>query len=309
MKNIVVALGGNALGNNPQEQLELVKTTSKQLVDLIENGHNLIITHGNGPQVGMITKAFEVSSNTSDVPSMPFAECGAMSQGYIGYHLQQAILEELKNRNINKNVATIITQVVVDKDDKAFDNPTKPIGKFYTKEEALKEENDKGYKFVEDSGRGYRRVVASPMPIEIVELKIIKDLINSGNIVIVSGGGGIPVIRENNSLKGVDAVIDKDRSSSLLADKLDADTLLILTAVNKVCVNFNNENEQQLDKISIDEAKKYINNKEFGEGSMLPKVESCISFCEKKESREGIITSLYNAKDAVNHLDGTIIIK
>lgn len=307
-KNIVVALGGNALGNTPEEQLQIVTNTAVSLVDLVEEGNNLIITHGNGPQVGMITKSFETSSKEENMPNMPFAECGAMSQGYIGYHLQQAISKELKARNVDKNVATIITQVVVDKNDPAFDNPTKPIGKFYTKKEAQKEEKQKGYTFVEDSGRGYRRVVPSPMPKEIIELDLIKDLVDKGNIVIVAGGGGIPVIKDGNKLTGVDAVIDKDRTSALLADNLDADILLILTAVNKVSINFNTKQQEDLNEITVEQAKKYIKNNEFGKGSMLPKVESCISFCENNNDREGIITSLEHAKEALLYKNGTRII-
>ncbi len=235
-KSIVVALGGNALGKNPEEQLKLVKNTAKSIVDLVSEGYNVVVSHGNGPQVGMINLAFEESKGT---PYMPFAECGAMSQGYIGYHLQQAIQAELKARDINKGCASVVTQVLVDKKDPAFNKPDKPVGSFYTKKEAEKIASERGYTFTEDAGRGYRRVVPSPKPIEIVELDLIKDLLDQGNIVIVSGGGGIPVVKENGTLKGVAAVIDKDRSSSLLARKLDADILLILTTVEKVSIKYN----------------------------------------------------------------------
>ena len=303
-KSIVVALGGNALGKNPEEQLKLVKNTAKSIVDLVSEGYNVVVSHGNGPQVGMINLAFEESKGT---PYMPFAECGAMSQGYIGYHLQQAIQAELKARDINKGCASVVTQVLVDKKDPAFNKPDKPVGSFYTKKEAEKIASERGYTFTEDAGRGYRRVVPSPKPIEIVELDLIKDLLDQGNIVIVSGGGGIPVVKENGTLKGVAAVIDKDRSSSLLARKLDADILLILTTVEKVSIKYNTVDQINIHNLEVSEAKKYIKNGEFAKGSMLPKVESCIDFCEYKEGGVGIITSLDCAKEAINEETGTII--
>ena len=303
-RSIVVALGGNALGKNPEEQLKLVKNTAKSIVDLVSEGYNVVVSHGNGPQVGMINLAFEESKDT---PYMPFAECGAMSQGYIGYHLQQAIQAELKARGINKGCASVITQVLVDKKDPAFNKPDKPVGSFYTKKEAEKIASERGYTFTEDAGRGYRRVVPSPKPIEIVELDLIKDLLDQGNIVIVSGGGGIPVVKENATLKGVAAVIDKDRSSSLLARKLDADILLILTTVEKVSIKYNTVDQINIHNLEVSEAKKYIKNGEFAKGSMLPKVESCIDFCEYKEGGVGIITSLDCAKEAINEETGTII--
>ena len=303
-KSIVVALGGNALGKNPEEQLKLVKNTAKSIVDLVSEGYNVVVSHGNGPQVGMINLAFEESKDT---PNMPFAECGAMSQGYIGYHLQQAIQTELKARGINKGCAAVVTQVLVDKKDPAFNNPDKPVGSFYTKKEADKIAFERGYVFTEDAGRGYRRVVPSPKPIEIVELDLIKDLLDQGNIVIVSGGGGIPVVREGGTLKGVAAVIDKDRSSSLLARKLDADILLILTTVEKVALKYNTVDQINIHDLEVSEAKKYIKSGEFAKGSMLPKVESCIDFCEYKEGAVGIITSLECAKEAINEETGTII--
>lgn len=305
-KNIVVALGGNALGKTPEEQLKLVKNTAKSIVDLVNEGYNVVVSHGNGPQVGMINLAFEESKET---PNMPFAECGAMSQGYIGYHLQQAIQAELKARNINKGCASVVTQVVVDKKDPAFNKPDKPVGSFYSKEEANKIAKEKGYTFTEDAGRGYRRVVPSPRPIEIVELDLIKDLLDQENIVIVSGGGGIPVVHEKDGLKGVAAVIDKDRSSSLLARMLDAEILLILTTVEKVAIRYNTVDQLNIHELDVRDAKKYIKNGEFAKGSMLPKVESCIEFCESKEGRTGIITSLECAKEALLGQTGTIIKK
>ena len=310
MSSIVVVLGGNALGSTPSEQLSLVKNTAKGLVDLIESGNNIVITHGNGPQVGIINLAFDIaSSKDEDVPSMPFAECGAMSQGYIGYHLQQSIYDELKKRNIKKNVATIITQVLVDKNDEAFNNPTKPIGMFYTESEAKKLHEENGQIYINDSQRGFRRVVPSPKPIKIIELDLIKDLLSRGNIVIVGGGGGIPVIEEKDSLKGVDAVIDKDRTSSLLAKEIDADKLLILTAVDKVSLNYNKENQIDLDVIKYDEALKYIEEGQFAKGSMLPKVLSILEFIENDNGKVGIISSLDSAVQALNNKNGTRIIK
>lgn len=310
MKKIVIALGGNALGKTPEEQLELVKTTAKNIVDLVAVGNNVIITHGNGPQVGMINLAMEVAHNNINSPEMPFAECGAMSQGYIGYHLQQSIEEELVKRKIDKNCVTLITQVEVDEKDKAFNNPTKPIGSFYTKEEATILEKEKNYVMKEDAGRGYRRVIASPLPKRILELRVIRDLIDKGNIVIACGGGGIPVIKYLDGYKGVDAVIDKDRTSARLALDVEADILLILTAVDHVLINYKKDNEQKLTEISVKEAKKFISDCEFAEGSMLPKVEACIEFVENANNKNyAIITSLNNAMMALNGNSGTKIKK
>lgn len=310
MKKVVIALGGNALGNNVNEQLELVKKTAKTIVDLCEEGYEIIISHGNGPQVGMINLAMDFAANNgANTPSMPFAECGSMSQGYIGYHLQQAIKNELNKRHINKNVVTIVTQVIVDENDKAFKQLSKPIGIFYSKEEANKIATKKGYTFIEDAGRGYRRVVASPNPKKIVELEIIKQLINNGNVVITAGGGGIPVIEKRGVLQGVEAVIDKDKSSAKLAKDLDVDMLLILTAVDKVYINFNKPNQKELDKLNIDEAQKYIYEGQFAKGSMLPKVEACIDFVKSSTNKKALITSLLNAKEALHGKTGTTIYK
>lgn len=308
---IVVALGGNALGNDPVEQLEKVKATSKSIVDLIEKGHEIVITHGNGPQVGVINSGMEFAyKNNAGTPLIPFAECGAMSQGYIGYHLQQAIINELKKRKINKNCATIITEVIVDKNDKAFQNPSKPVGLFYSKEEADKIEKQKNYQFVEDAGRGYRRVVPSPEPISIVELNIVKQLIENGNVVITVGGGGIPVVKADPGYIGVDAVIDKDKSSARLAIDLDADVLLILTAVDSVYINYDDEeNRQELKELTVKTSKEYIQQNEFAKGSMLPKVEACINFVENNPKGVAIITSLEKIKEALEGKIGTKIIK
>ena len=305
-KRLVIALGGNALGNNPIEQLQLVKQTASTIVDLV-NEYDIVIAHGNGPQVGMVNLAFENSHNkVGDTPLMPFPECGAMTQGYIGYHLQQSIKNELLKRNINKDVATIVTQVEVDKNDEAFNNLSKPIGSFYNKEEAEIIASKTGYIFVEDSGRGYRRVVASPKPISIVELKIVEDVLNNDNIVITVGGGGIPVIKEDDNYIGVAAVIDKDRASARLALDLKADMLVILTAVEKVYINFNKDNQKALDQLNIKEAKEYIENGEFGKGSMLPKIEACIEYVENSNG-QALITSLEKAKEALEGKTGTIL--
>lgn len=305
-----MALGGNALGNTPTKQLELVKDTSRAIVDIVEQGNEVIIVHGNGPQVGMIHLAMELASSEDEkIPMMPYPECGAMSQGYIGYHLQQAIGYELEIRHINKNVSTIITQVIVDEKDEAFNNPTKPIGRFYTKEEAEDLAASHGAIYVEDAGRGYRRVVASPSPKEIVELPTVKQLSDLGNIVITVGGGGIPIIRTKKGPKGVMAVIDKDKSASLLAKELNADVLMILTAVDKVCLNYGKENEEKLDCMTVGEAAKYIEEEQFTKGSMLPKVTACIDFVTSVENGIAYICALSDAKNALEGRTGTKIVK
>lgn len=307
-KRIVIALGGNALGNNLPEQYVAVQTTSRAIADLIEEGHEVIISHGNGPQVGMINNAMGAYGRMDpDHPAFtPLSVCVAMSQAYIGYDLQNALREELLNRGIEKSVATVITQVRVDEKDPAFLNPTKPIGHFLTKEEADAAIAE-GMQVKEDSGRGYRRVVASPKPAEIVELGTVRDLLNAGEIVIASGGGGIPVIRQGNHLKGVGAVIDKDFASCLLAKELNADFLIILTAVEKVALNFGKENEKWLDTISVEEANRYVSEGHFAPGSMLPKVEAGISFAESGKGRTALITLLEKARDGINGKTGTRI--
>lgn len=305
-KKIVIALGGNALGNTPEEQLKLVQNTAKTIVELAEC-YDIIVTHGNGPQVGMINMALEVSHEQINTPQVAFPECGAMSQGYIGYHLQQSIQEELVRKNMRKNCVTVITQVVVDKKDKAFSNPTKPIGNFYTKEEAERLEIERGYTFKEDAGRGYRRVVPSPNPEKIVETKTINSLLQNRNIVIAGGGGGIPVIYHYNRLKGIDAVIDKDKTSARIAIDIKADIFLILTAVEKVCINYNTANEKAIDYLTPKLARKYMQTGEFKEGSMLPKIEACLQFVEKRRDGQALITSLSKAKSALEGKTGTVI--
>ena len=310
MSKIVIALGGNALGKNPQEQLTLLKSVATTIVNLVKEGNQIVLTHGNGPQVGQIFLAMDYSSNgDAGTPKMPFPECGSMSQGYIGYQLQQCIQDELEHQGIVRDCATLITQVLVDSTDSAFNNPTKPIGMFYSKEEAMKIQQDKGYIFVEDAGRGYRRVVPSPKPKDIIEKNVIKLLVNNNNIVIAAGGGGIPVIKTDKIelLEGVEAVIDKDKTAALLANLIDADMLLILTAVDKVCLNYNTDKQVELDTINIVEAKKYIDENQFAKGSMLPKIEACISFVENSDNKKAIISSLDKASDAINGKNGTII--
>lgn len=306
---MVIALGGNALGNTPDEQLKLVKETAKQIVKIIKRGNEVVIVHGNGPQVGTIFNAFANVDPTTTDDDMPFAECGAMSQGYIGYHLQQAISDEMKRKHINKKCVTIVTQVLVDKKDKAFKNPTKPVGVFYTKEEADKIAKEKGYTFVEDAGRGYRRVVPSPKPVTILEEKVVNTLVNNGSVVITCGGGGIPVVEHIDGYKGVDAVIDKDFAACKLASLIKADVLMILTAVSKVCIGFNTDHQKELSQMTVSEAKKYIKAGEFAKGSMLPKVEACVKFIEENPKKYALIADLSEVLAALKGRTGTKIIK
>ncbi len=307
---IVVALGGNALGKTPKEQLALVKNTAKPIVDLIEAGHEVVLAHGNGPQVGMINLAMATSAaSTAGTPEMPFPECGAMSQGYIGYHLQNAIREELLSRGMKTPVATVVTQVIVDKEDPAFEHPTKPIGAFYSKEEAERLISEKGYVMVEDAGRGYRRVVASPKPIDVAEKQTVAALVEKGHVVITVGGGGIPVYEDGHALIGVPAVIDKDFASAKIAEILDADYLIILTAVEKVAVNFGKPEEKWLSDLSIDQACAYIEEGHFAPGSMLPKVEAAMQFAASKPGRKALITSLEKAKEGIEGKTGTVIVQ
>ncbi|MCD5518822.1 carbamate kinase [Lactobacillus delbrueckii subsp. sunkii] len=307
MSKVVVALGGNALGKSPAEQLELVKNTASSLIGLISAGNEVVISHGNGPQVGQINLGMSYAAEHGQSAAFPFPECGAMSQGYIGYHLQQSLQNELRKRGMTKDVATIVTQIVVDPADTAFQNPTKPIGAFYTREEADSVAEDKGYIFKEDAGRGWRQVVPSPTPKRIVELNSIKTLIEANELVIAGGGGGVPVVETEEGLKGVPAVIDKDRSSALLADNVGADKLIILTAVDYVAINFNKPDQKNLENISVEEAKKYIDEGQFAAGSMLPKVQACMSFVEGHPEREAIITSLSGLDAALAGQLGTVI--
>ena len=311
MKKLVIALGGNALQEagkpaTAQAQLEVVEKTSEYIADIVERGYEVIVAHGNGPQVGRIVIQNEVAS--ASTPAMPFDVCGAMSQGMIGYHIQQGLSKVLRHRGINKNVVTIVTQVVVDKDDPKFKAPSKPIGPFYTEEEAKAIAAEKGYTMTEDAGRGWRRVVASPLPVEIVELDAVKTLNDAGFVVVTVGGGGIPVVRnEAGDLEGVAAVIDKDLASEKLARDMDADALVILTAVEKVSINFKKPDQKDLDRMSAAEAKQYIKEGHFAPGSMLPKIEAALNFVESKPGRIAIITSLDKAVDAIEGRAGTTI--
>lgn len=311
MKKLVIALGGNALQEagkpaTAQAQLEVVEKTSEYIADIVERGYEVIVAHGNGPQVGRIVIQNEAASAAT--PAMPFDVCGAMSQGMIGYHIQQGLSKVLRHRGINKNVVTVVTQVVVDKDDPKFKAPSKPIGPFYTEEEAKTIAAEKGYTMKEDAGRGWRRVVASPLPVEIVELDAVKTLNDAGFVVVTVGGGGIPVIRNDaGDLEGVAAVIDKDLASEKLARDMDADALVILTAVEKVSINFKKPDQKDLDRMSAAEAKQYIKEGHFAPGSMLPKIEAALNFVESKPGRIAIITSLDKAVDAIEGRAGTTI--
>ena len=305
-KRIVIALGGNALGNTPYEQLSLVTETARPIVDLIAQGNEVVIAHGNGPQVGMINLGLATAAEAGAIKSdMPFPECGAMSQGYIGYHLQNAIGNELAARGMAKDVATVVTQVLVEESDPAFQHPTKPVGAFYDRETADRIAAEKGYTMVEDAGRGYRQVVASPKPVDVIEKNTVKALVGSGTVVITVGGGGIPVVLENGKLSGTPAVIDKDFGSELLAELLDADMLIILTAVEKVAINFNKPDQKGLDDLTPAEAYKYMEENQFAKGSMLPKVQAAVKFAESKAGRTALITLLEKAKDGIEGKTGT----
>ena len=308
-KRIVLALGGNALGNNLPEQMIAVKKTASAIVDLIEEGDDLVIAHGNGPQVGMIQKAMTelTRANPAKYITCPLSVCVAMSQGYIGYDLQNALREELLDRGIDIGCATVLTQVEVDPDDPAFKHPTKPIGAFMTKEEADKLVRERDYEVMEDAGRGYRRVVASPRPVSIVEIDTIRALVETNHVVVACGGGGIPVFRTvGHHLKGAAAVIDKDFAAEKLAEQLDADVLIILTAVEKVAIHFGKPDEEWLAKMTPEEARKYMAAGEFAPGSMLPKVQAAVEFVESKPGRRALITLLEKAKDGIAGRTGTL---
>lgn len=309
-QRIVIALGGNALGNNLPEQMIAVQQTARAIADLIEAGNEVIISHGNGPQVGMLQTAMAelTRSNPEKYIPCPLSVCVAMSQGYIGYDLQNALREELLDRGINKGVSTVLTQVEVDPSDPAFQNPTKPIGAFMTQEEAERMVAERGYNVVEDAGRGYRRVVASPQPQSIVEIDTIRALVDTDHVVIACGGGGIPVFKtEGHHLKGAAAVIDKDFASCVLAQQVNADYLIILTAVEKVAVNFGKPNERWLSHMTIPVAKQYMEEGQFAPGSMLPKVQAAVQFAGSQPGRTALITLLEKAKDGILGKTGTVI--
>ncbi len=307
-KKIVIALGGNALGNNLPEQMEAVKTTAKAIVDLAEDGNEIVIVHGNGPQVGVINNAMTEFAHKDGSDPTPLSVCVAMSQAYIGYDIQNALREEFLNRGAKlPPVATMVTQVRVDPEDPAFRDPSKPIGRFMAKDEALKEAGDRGWIVREDAGRGYRRVVASPKPKEIIELSAIRAMADDGQIVICCGGGGIPVVAEGKHLAGVPAVIDKDFAAELLAESLDADMLLILTAVEKAAVYFGKPEQRWLSEISAEEAERYAEEGQFAAGSMLPKVQAAIRFARSRKGRTAVITLLEKAREALQGKTGTRI--
>jgi len=300
---IVVALGGNALGNNVTEQLENAKIAACSIADLVQAGHSVVVAHGNGPQVGVIKQLMDKGTFT-----MPMAECTAMSQGYIGYHLTQSLKNEFEARKIGKEICTVLTQVQVDKDDLAFSAPTKPIGNYYSEAEAAKLMAETGKKYAEDAGRGWRLVVASPKPVDICEKQTIKMLVDAGVVTIACGGGGMPVVNENGALKGVDAVIDKDFASAKLAALINADCLFILTAVDRVMLNFNKPNQKELANITIAEANQYISEGHFAPGSMLPKVQAAMSFVESDAGKKAIIGSLQKAGEAIKGDSGTVVV-
>jgi hypothetical protein len=310
MKKIVVALGGNALqsgngGATAEAQLEVVKKTSEYLAEISSRGYEMAVVHGNGPQVGRILQAYEAAKDVT--PVMPFDVCGAMSQGYIGYHIQQCLRYALAKKGKNIPVVTLATQMVVDSEDAGFKNPTKPIGQFYNEEEAKKLAEEKGYVMKEDAGRGFRRVVASPIPQKIVEIDSVRKLWDT-TVVVACGGGGIPVIEKaDGQLEGVAAVIDKDFAAELLAEEVDADCLMILTEVEKVAINFNKPDQKNLDKMTLAEAEQYIKEGQFAPGSMLPKVQAAMKFVQKNPSKKAIITSLDKAVDALEGKTGTVI--
>jgi len=305
---VVVAIGGNAV-NRPGEKptaenmLKNISTTAEYLVDLLED-YRVVITHGNGPQVGNILVQQDAAKHL--IPPFPLDVNDAQTQGSLGYMIAQAIENELKEKGVSKGVVAVVTQIVVDKHDKAFEHPTKPVGPFYSQEKARILSEEKGWVIKEDAGRGWRRVVPSPKPLDIVEKEAIKSLVENDMIVIAAGGGGIPVIVENGFLKGVEAVIDKDRASALLAKEIDADLLVILTGVEKVCLNFGKPNQQELDELTLSEAEKYLSQGHFPAGSMGPKIESAIDFV-RSTHKECIITDMTKLHDALNGLTGTRI--
>jgi len=306
-KTIVVALGGNALGDGLAEQMVAVKATARSIVDLIEQGHRVVVTHGNGPQVGMIDLAFESAAMTqAHTPHLPMSVCVALSQGYIGYDLQNALREELLDRGLHVPVATLITQVIVDEHDPAFGEPTKPIGSHFPRAEAEAMMRN-GYVMKEEPGRGFRRVVASPRPLDVVEKESVRALVNAGQLVITVGGGGIPVIRQGHHLKGASAVIDKDLASAKLAELIDADLLIILTTVEKVALHFGTPQQRGLDRLSVDEARRYIAQGHFAKGSMLPKVEAAVEFAASRPGRSTLITLLSKAREGIEGRTGTRI--
>lgn len=306
-KRIVIALGGNALGNTPQEQFNSVQLPAKKIAELAKLGHKIIIGHGNGPQVGLIFNTFSETHKYNQAnPLMPLPESGAMSQGYIGYHLVTAITNAYTKNKIKSDVVYFLTQTLVDVKDPAFKKPTKPIGPFYKNLEYAKKQNP-GSSIVEDSGRGYRKVVASPLPINFLGINTIKKSINNGSTVIVGGGGGIPIIDKANKLVGVDGVIDKDFALAKMAELINADIFIILTAVSHVAINYKTANEKKLSDVTVKELKAYLNQNQFAPGSMKPKVEACINFIGKNKNKIAYIGKLDDLSKIINSKTGTKI--
>jgi carbamate kinase len=309
-KRIVVALGGNAILSKDASaaaQQQALRETAKYLVEFIKDGNELIISHGNGPQVGNLLLQ-QTAGSTKENPAMPLDTDVSMTQGSIGYWLQNAMNAELSAAGIKKSVATVITQVEVDENDPAFENPTKPIGPFYSEQAALEEmKNHPEYKFVEDAGRGYRRVVPSPKPIDVVESDVINEMVNDGIIPISVGGGGVPVVKSGTHFEGREAVIDKDFASEKLAEKIHADVLIILTAVDNVYINFNQPDQKKLTEVKVKELEKYISDEQFAKGSMLPKVQAAIDFVKNTTDGKTVITSLQNVGNFLTDGSGTII--
>ena len=309
MARIVVALGGNALGNTPAEQREKAEKAAETLAGLIEQGHEIVVAHGNGPQVGMINLGLSYAAQSGVIRAeIPFPECGAMSQGYIGYHLQNAVLRALRERGLEKNVCTVVTQVEVDAADPAFQNPSKPVGAFYSEAEAAARMAAGDGVYQEDAGRGWRRVVPSPQPVDIVEKESVLTLLRSGCMVIACGGGGIPVVKKGKGdYEGVEAVIDKDYASECLAEVISADFLFILTAVDRVCVNFKRPDQREVREMTADEAERYDAEGQFAPGSMLPKVRAAVKFARSAPGRRAVICSLEKATLALSGKSGTLV--
>ncbi|MGL5522240.1 MAG: carbamate kinase [Metamycoplasmataceae bacterium] len=307
MSKIVIALGGNALGNSPEEQKELVKIPAKKIVHLIKEGHEVIVGHGNGPQVGMIFNAFADAKKANEkTTNLSFADAGAMSQGYIGIHLMNAISNELHKQGIKKDIQYLLTQTIVDKNDPAFKSPSKPVGPFYkTEKEAI--DNNPNSTILEDSGRGFRKVVSSPKPIDFIGSKSFVKNVNNGTLIILGGGGGIPTIFDKDQYTTVDGVIDKDFTLSLLAEKVEADIFIVLTAVDFIYVNYNKPDQKALKETNVSELEKYIKEEQFAKGSMLPKVEAAIKFVKNGKNRKAIIADLNKIEEVFAGKSGTVI--
>ncbi|MCR8846381.1 carbamate kinase [Paenibacillus sp. SC116] len=314
-KLVIVAIGGNSLvkdngRDSIQDQFEAVRETVINIADMVQEGYQVVVTHGNGPQVGFALQRVEIANEISGMPTIPLVNCVADTQGGIGYLIQQSLTNEFAKRGVNKKVASVITQVEVSADDPNFQKPTKPVGSFFTLEQAQAMKNEHpDWMFVEDAGRGYRRVVPSPKPVDIVEKDAIRSLIDAGYVVIAVGGGGIPVIKTGDqTYDGIDAVIDKDFATSLLAEQIKAETLIITTGVSQVCINYGKPNQKALEQITVEETKQYVSENHFAPGSMLPKIEASLNFLENNGSRV-IITNPESLKDAINNQAGTHIVR